>query len=293
MDTRKRILAGDRPTGPLHLGHFTGSLRDRLRLQNTCDTFLLIADLHTLTTHPDPQEIAGLQANIEGLVLDYLSIGIDPEAVTIFLQSAVPQTSELAVLLSNLVSTARLERIPSLKEMASAAGMQAMTCGLLSYPVDERRARAHLAQSVMLQMAVRPHVVHVVGYTEAHHAASAADVIEACLLARRSIENALRGAPDMTADPQVQARKTHLVAEAQRTLEAIRSLHKASASDPLTDAACLARAVTLGIMDAPQLKNNPFGRGQVRTHIINGACQAVSANSRFASPPAATIWACT
>ena len=86
--------------------------------------------------------------------------------------------------------------------------------GLLSYPLDPDAARAHLASSVYLQMALRPHIVHVVGHTEAHHAATADDVIEACKLARRAIENALHGQPDMTADPVVQQRKRELISEA-------------------------------------------------------------------------------
>ncbi len=147
--------------------------------------------------------------------------------------------------------------------------------GLLSYPLDPDLARAHLAASVYLQMALKPHIVHVVGYVEADHAATADDVIESCKLARRAIENALRGQPDMTRDPAVQARKDELVREAQVTLEAIRALGSDS-PDPLADASVLARAVTAGVLDAPQLKNNPYGRGEVITRIDErGACVAV------------------
>jgi len=147
--------------------------------------------------------------------------------------------------------------------------------GLLSYPLDPDAARAHLATTVYLQMALRPHIVHVVGHTEAHHAATADDVIEACKLARRAVENALRGQPDMTADPAVQARKEELIREAQVTLEAIRALAGPDVSDPLTDPATLARAVTTGILDAPHLRNNPYARGQMVTRIDErGACVA-------------------
>ena len=148
--------------------------------------------------------------------------------------------------------------------------------GLLSYPLDSDAARAHLAASVYLQMAVRPHIVHVVGHTEAHHAATAGDVIEACKLARRAIENALRGQPDMTADPAVQQRKQELIREARVTLEAIRTLASPGAADPLTNPATLARAVTAGVMDAPHLRSNLFARGQIVTRIDSrGACVAV------------------
>ncbi|MDP3185102.1 MAG: methionine synthase, partial [Anaerolineales bacterium] len=152
--------------------------------------------------------------------------------------------------------------------------------GLLSYPLDPDAARAHLAARIYLQMALKPHIIHVVGHTEAHHAATAEDVIEACGLARRAIENALHGAPDMTADPAVQARRTELVAEARVTLEAIRSLAAPGVADPLTDPATLARAVTSGILDAPHLRNNPFARGQVQTRIFDGMCLAVDEAGR-------------
>ncbi len=146
--------------------------------------------------------------------------------------------------------------------------------GLLSYPLDADAARAHLAASVYLQMMLRPHIVHVVGYTEADHAATAADVIESCGLARRAVENALRGAPDGTADPRVQERAEELAAEARITLRAIAGLG-AGGADPWSDPAVLARAVSEGILDAPQLANNPYARGAVRTRILGGACLAV------------------
>ena len=152
--------------------------------------------------------------------------------------------------------------------------------GLLSYPLNPLAARGHLAASIYLQMALKPHILHIVGHTEAHHAATADDVIEASQIARRSIENAVRGAPDMTFDPAVQRRKTELLAEARVTLEAMRGLAASDVTDPWTDAATLAKAVTSGILDAPQLKNNPFARGQVRTYIVNGMCVAVDSNGR-------------
>jgi methylmalonyl-CoA mutase cobalamin-binding subunit len=152
--------------------------------------------------------------------------------------------------------------------------------GLLSYPLDPDAARAHLAASVYLQMALRPHILHVVGHTEAHHAATPDDVIEACKLARRAIENALRGAPDMAADPRVQARKSELVGEVQLTLEAIRSLAAPGVADPLADPTTLARAVTSGILDAPHLRNNPYAPGRSITRIVDGACAAVDRAGR-------------
>jgi len=147
--------------------------------------------------------------------------------------------------------------------------------GLLSYPVDVDAARAHLAASVYLQMALRPNILHVVGYTEADHAATAVDVIESCKLARRAVENGL-GAPDMTPDDDIQKKVAELSQEATYTLKAIQKLAPTGVADPLVDAATLTRAVKTGILDAPQLKNNPFGRGQIVTRINHsGACIAI------------------
>ena len=147
--------------------------------------------------------------------------------------------------------------------------------GLLSYPLEAAAARAHLAASIYVQMALKPHIIHVVGHTEAHHAASADDVIEACLMARRAIENALNGAADSTADPAVQAQVEHLVAEANVTLQAIKRLGAHSSPDPWTDPGTLAQSVKLGVLDAPQLRNNPFAMGQIKTRMLNGSCIAV------------------
>jgi tryptophanyl-tRNA synthetase len=145
---RKRILTGDRPTGKLHVGHYVGSLQNRAQLQEEYDCFFIIADLHMLTTRPEKQEIARVAENVRNIVLDYLAAGIDPEQSTIFVQSAVPETYELNLLLEMLVSVPRLERIPSLKDMARDAGLQVMPFGLLGYPVlqaaDILLPRAHL-----------------------------------------------------------------------------------------------------------------------------------------------------
>ncbi len=149
--------------------------------------------------------------------------------------------------------------------------------GLLSYPLNPDAARSHLATSIYLQMALRPHIVHVVGYTEADHAATAEDVIESCNLARRAIETAVHGQPDMAADATVRARRKELVAEANLTLEAIRSLAQPGVADPLADPETLAKAVAIGLLDAPQLKNNLFAKGEMITRITpRGACIAVN-----------------
>jgi tryptophanyl-tRNA synthetase len=133
--TLKRILTGDRPTGRLHLGHWIGSIQNRVKLQDEYECLFIIADLHTLTTRPEKDAIAQLPSNIHEMVLDYLALGIDPERCTIFVQSAVQETSELALILSMLVSLPRLERLPSIKDMAEAAGLDVMPFGLVGYPV--------------------------------------------------------------------------------------------------------------------------------------------------------------
>jgi methylmalonyl-CoA mutase cobalamin-binding subunit len=151
--------------------------------------------------------------------------------------------------------------------------------GLLSYPLGIPEARAHLAQSVMLQMAVQPHIIHVVGYTEADHAATADEVIESVRMAGYVAEVALRGSPDLAADPAVQARRDELVAETHVLLDAIRTLSP-TLDEPLSDPATLARAVQIGLLDAPQLVNNPYAPGAIRTRSMEGAIQAVDENSR-------------
>jgi hypothetical protein len=129
-------------------------------------------------------------------------------------------------------------------------------------------------------MALQPHIYHIVGHTEAHHAATADDIIEASRIVRRAVENAVRGAPDMTADPAITKRRREVVKEANLLLRAIASLAGPDANDPWTDPATLTRAVTSGLMDAPQLRNNKFGCGEIRTSIVNGACVAVDSKGK-------------
>jgi tryptophanyl-tRNA synthetase len=132
---RKRILTGDRPTGRLHLGHWVGSIANRVRLQDEFECFFIIADWHTLTTRPEKQAIAEIEGNIREMVLDYLACGIDPQRSTIFVQSAIPETAELNLMFEMLVSLPRLERLPSIKDMAEAAHLDVLPFGLVGYPV--------------------------------------------------------------------------------------------------------------------------------------------------------------
>jgi tryptophanyl-tRNA synthetase len=146
--TRKRILTGDRPTGKLHLGHYVGSLANRVQLQDEYESFFIIADLHTLTTRPEKAHVLEIRHNVREIVLDYLAVGIDPEKCVIFLQSAIPGIYELNLIFEMLVSVPRLERVPSIKEMARDARLETLPFGLLGYPVlqaaDILLPRAHL-----------------------------------------------------------------------------------------------------------------------------------------------------
>lgn len=110
------------------MGHYVGSLANRVKLQHEYEAFFIIADLHTLTTKPERQ-------HIREMVIDYLATGIDPEISTIFVQSAIPETYELNLLLEMLIAVPRLERLPSLKDMARDANLKTMPFGLLGYPV--------------------------------------------------------------------------------------------------------------------------------------------------------------
>jgi len=131
---RKRILTGDRPThGAFHLGNYVGTLANRIRLQDEYETFLLLADLHLLTTRlNDLNEIGG---NIRSLVLDYLSVGIDHQKTTIYLQSLIPEVLEIAWIFTSLVSVPRAQRIPTLKEVVRDLKLETASMALLSYPI--------------------------------------------------------------------------------------------------------------------------------------------------------------
>jgi tryptophanyl-tRNA synthetase len=130
-----RMLTGDRPTGRLHLGHYAGSLANRIRLHREYESFFIIADLHMLTTKNSRGDIAQIGQHAADMVLDSLAAGLDPAHSVFYLQSGVPEIAELSLLLSSLVTVPRLQRVPSLKEMAQHAGQREMPLALLGYPV--------------------------------------------------------------------------------------------------------------------------------------------------------------
>lgn len=147
---KKRILTGDRPTGCLHLGHYVGSIKNRVALQDQYDCYFLIADLHTLTTKPQKEDILSIRDNIREMVIDYLACGIDPKKATIYLQSATSAVYEMNLIFEMLISLNRLTGLPSLKEMARNAHLdeESIPFGLIGYPVlqtaDIMMPKAHL-----------------------------------------------------------------------------------------------------------------------------------------------------
>lgn len=132
---KKRILTGDRPTGKLHLGHYVGTLANRVKLQDEYDCFFIVADLHTLTTAPTKEEISRIRKNIKEMVLDYLAVGIDPKKSVIYQQSLVPEVAYLSLLFSMLISVPRCQRVPTLKEVMHDLHIFQPSLGLLTYPV--------------------------------------------------------------------------------------------------------------------------------------------------------------
>lgn len=158
--TKKRLLTGDRPTGRLHLGHYVGSMANRVKLQDQYDCYFIIADLHMLTTKPQKDAIDELRGNVREMVLDYLAVGIDPIKSTIYLQSAIHAVYEMNLFFEMLVTLPRLTRLPSIKDMAKAAKFEddAVPFGLIGYPVLQ-------AADILMPMA---HIVPVGKDNEAH-----------------------------------------------------------------------------------------------------------------------------
>jgi len=136
MEKKKTILTGDRPTGPLHLGHYVGSLANRIKLQDEHRQFVMIADVQGLTDHyKNPEKI---KENILQVALDYLAVGIDPEKTTIFIQSLIPELFELTSYYMNLVTWNRLKHNPTVKQEIVQKGMEEnVPAGFMAYPIAQ------------------------------------------------------------------------------------------------------------------------------------------------------------
>lgn len=136
MEHESIILTGDRPTGPLHLGHYLGSLKARVELQDVYKQFVMIADTQALTDYFDRPEM--VRKNVLQVCLDYLAVGIDPQKTTIFIQSLIPEIAELTIYFLNLVSVNRLLRNPTIKaEVAQKGFEERLPAGFLVYPVSQ------------------------------------------------------------------------------------------------------------------------------------------------------------
>lgn len=135
MKMKKRILTGDRPTSRLHIGHYVGSLQNRVKLQRDYETFIIIADIQALTTHF--KEPSMLQKNVYEVALDNLAVGIDPEISTLFIQSMIPQIAELTTYYSMFTTVNMLRHNPTIKAEASQYGYTDLNYGFLGYPVSQ------------------------------------------------------------------------------------------------------------------------------------------------------------
>ena len=136
MPRKKIVLTGDRPTGPLHLGHFVGSLKNRVELQNTCDQFVMIADVQALTDNAENPE--KVRQNILQVALDYLAVGIDPTKSTVFVQSLIKPLFELTIYYLNLITWNRLKHNPTVKQEIIQKGYgESVPAGFMVYPVSQ------------------------------------------------------------------------------------------------------------------------------------------------------------
>jgi methylmalonyl-CoA mutase cobalamin-binding subunit len=167
---------------------------------------------------------------------------------------------------------AKIELIESLQDENFTVYRQARA-GLASFPSDLAQAKGQLAASAYLAMAIKPHIYHVVGFCEAHHAATGDDIIESCKIVRGVIRNMFLGVVDITKDREVLTRKAQLMDEAMVVLDAIKSINS-DAKDPWIDSDTIGTAIELGILDAPHLKGNPAACGRLMTHMVNGALYA-------------------
>lgn len=158
---KKRILTGDRPTGPLHIGHYVGSLQNRVKLQDEYDCFFIIADYQVLTDHLS--DTAMVENNIREIVLDWLSVGMDPKKSSFFIQSCIPEIAELTMYFSMIVTVPEVQRNPTVKDEMKAAriGKKEMSYGFMGYPISQAAdilsVRADLVPAGQDQL---PHIEH-------------------------------------------------------------------------------------------------------------------------------------
>ncbi len=167
---------------------------------------------------------------------------------------------------------AKVELIESLVDENFSVYRQARA-GLASFPTNLYQAKGQLAASAYLAMAIKPHIYHVVGFCEAHHAARAEDIIESAMIVRGILKNEFLGTVDMSKDEDVQERKKYLLEEAKVIINSIRGLSP-SLEDPLIDPETLTRAVEVGILDAPHLQGSKTAKGKLKTRMVSGGLYA-------------------
>lgn len=167
---------------------------------------------------------------------------------------------------------AKIELVESLVDENFNVYRQARA-GLASFPTNLYQAKGQLAASAYLAMAIKPHIYHVVGFCEAHHAARAEDIIESAMIVRGIIKNEFLGSVNMAKDKNVQERKNELIREAKVIIESIKSLNP-KVEDPLADPETLTEAVRVGILDAPHLQGSKIARGQLKTRMVSGGLYA-------------------
>jgi len=165
---------------------------------------------------------------------------------------------------------AQIDMVESLHDKTFVSFRQ-IRAGLFSFPDNLDKAKGQLAASTYLAMSVKPDIYHVVGYSEGHHAAMASEVISSCNIAQQVIDVTVKGIPKITVDPRIAERRKQLINEAKVIIEAIRMISEPDVKDPLTDAGTIARAIQIGILDAPHLAGNRYAKGSITTKEIDGA----------------------
>ncbi|MFQ5833456.1 MAG: cobalamin B12-binding domain-containing protein [Candidatus Thorarchaeota archaeon] len=174
---------------------------------------------------------------------------------------------------------AKIELVESLHDH-SFLSIRQVRPGLFSYPPDLDMGKGQLSSSIYTGMLLNPHIVHVVGFCEADHAATAEEIIESCKIARRVIHDCLLGTPNPLGDKEVLKRKNELVKEAKLLVAVVHSLSDGTSRDPLIEPKTYVQAVGKGILDAPHLRNNPIAKGQLRTEMVHGACLAIDPKNK-------------
>jgi hypothetical protein len=226
----------------------------------------------SLRYSPDPVAVAA--AYIAAYNAKMLGVKV---YISQYMFNTPPETSFTMDLAKML---AKIELIESLHDKNFTTIRQTRT-GLFSYPADYNESKGQLASSVLLQMQLEPHILHVVAYCEANHAASADDIIESVKIADRVVDNCLYGCPDMKLDKKVKSRKKELISEAGMIVEKIKMLDKEKKyGEPLLSPYIISKAIKAGILDAPHLSGVKAASGQVRTMFVEGKNVAIDENGR-------------